>query len=357
MLFGRKIAHSSNKVPRGSELEVCTLRLSEHEAPCLISFDVRPKGLNPGPLEVLVEKAGEKEAVKKGGRSFLLRTAGEYKIKVRNLAEFEQEVEYIFSRKRVKRLSSVGNSYYGVMRLGRRCFLITDGSKFYVLKKLSDIWHFLEREKFSGVRAWLYLSSLGLKGIPRLLQLNVEHKFVVYEYVEGEPLSLIIERRRRCREGERARVDRLLLEALQDVAKVMSEVSKHRILHRDLKPRHIILSGGKTYVIDWELSCMLGECTLSVGTNPYASPEAFQRNYSEKSDVYSFGVIMDEAFIWEMSRETIIGTSEGVAASVKNLIEKATKGKPEERPSFEEISKELEELLKNGEKVEFKSNL
>lgn len=346
-MFGREIVQSSRKVPRGGELEAYTLRLNEHEVPCLISFEVRPKGLHPGPVEVLVEGAEGEKAVKRESRSFLLHTAGEYKIKVRNLAEFEQEVEYIFSHKRVKRLSSLSSSYYGVVRLGRRCFLVTDGSKFFVLKKLSDVWQFLEREKFSGVRAWLYLSSLGLEGIPKLLQLDVKRKFIVYEYVEGKPLSLIIERRRRCREEKRAEMDRLLLKALRDVAKVMNEVSKHRILHRDLKPRHIIFSDEKTYVIDWELSCMLGECTLSVGTYPYAPPEAFQRNYNEKSDVYSFGVIMDEAFIWEMPRETIIRSSERVASPVRNLVEKATKGKPEERPSFEEISKELDNILKN----------
>ena len=209
MQLGKVVARSSRKVQRG-EQELHALHLSEHEVPCPITFNIEIPREPYGPLEVYVESAeGEKVlAVPVRGSkriSFILHTLGEYKVKVRNTREYELEIKYVLSRMKVEKLLSMSTSYYKVRRLGKRSLLITDGEKLLVKKDLAELWRILGEEKFSGVLAWLDLNSQGNEAVPKLLQLNTEYKYLVYEYVEGKPFSLIVKEREKYKEEKGSR--------------------------------------------------------------------------------------------------------------------------------------------------------
>lgn len=93
-----------------------------------------------------------------------------------------------------------------------------------------------------------------------------------------------------------------------DIAKACQAIHKHNIIHGDLKPHNVLLTGdgddergwiGK--IADFGLSVKIkrGEHHVSGiqhGTEGYVAPEVLQtRRMVKASDVYSFGIIM-----WEM---------------------------------------------------------
>lgn len=93
-----------------------------------------------------------------------------------------------------------------------------------------------------------------------------------------------------------------------DIAKACQAIHKHNIIHGDLKPHNVLLTGdsddergwiGK--IADFGLSVKIkrGEQHVSGiqhGTEGYVAPEVLQtRRMVKASDVYSFGIIM-----WEM---------------------------------------------------------
>lgn len=93
-----------------------------------------------------------------------------------------------------------------------------------------------------------------------------------------------------------------------DIAKACQAIHKHNIIHGDLKPHNVLLTGdgedergwiGK--IADFGLSVKIkrGERHVSGiqhGTEGYVAPEVLQtRRMVKASDVYSFGIIM-----WEM---------------------------------------------------------
>jgi len=128
--------------------------------------------------------------------------------------------------------------------------------------------------------------------------------FIVMEYVQGEPLSKLIEMRK-LSEADVCRIGR-------GVAEALAEAHEKGIVHRDIKPDNIIVNGQRVKVLDFGIAKRVGLETampssdaptafvtqqgMIVGTVHYMSPEqALGKPLDARSDIFSLGVVMYEA--------------------------------------------------------------
>jgi serine/threonine-protein kinase len=125
---------------------------------------------------------------------------------------------------------------------------------------------------------------------------------IVMEYVEGQPLSLILEAGA-LPSGQVSRLG-------SQIARAMAVAHGHGIVHRDLKPANILVTpGGEVKITDFGLSQRAapppeGDATVEweyaergkiAGTPGYMSPEQSRGEpATPRSDVFSLGVVLYE---------------------------------------------------------------
>ncbi len=116
--------------------------------------------------------------------------------------------------------------------------------------------------------------------------------YYVMPYIEGESL-----RDRLDREGKLPLED--LIRLTDEVAAALSYAHEQGIVHRDVKPENIMLSGGRAVVADFGIARAVtaagGErltgTGFAIGTPAYMSPEQAMglEEVDARSDVYSMG--------------------------------------------------------------------
>ncbi len=142
--------------------------------------------------------------------------------------------------------------------------------------------------------------------------------FIVMEYVQGDPLTKFI-RERSLTEADVCRIGR-------GVAEALAEAHDKGIVHRDIKPDNIIVSGQRVKVLDFGIAKHFGlepvnanaptafvtQQGMIVGTVHYMSPEqALGKPLDPRTDIFSLGVVLYEAitgklpFVGETVTETI----------------------------------------------------
>ena len=124
--------------------------------------------------------------------------------------------------------------------------------------------------------------------------------FIVMEYVDGEPLSKVFQRG--VAEADLCRIGR-------SVADALAEAHAKGIVHRDIKPDNIIVSGPRVKVLDFGIAKQVGGAVASnaptapfltqegmvLGTIHYMSPEqALGKALDPRSDIFSLGVVLYE---------------------------------------------------------------
>ncbi|HEY8722818.1 MAG TPA: protein kinase [Gaiellaceae bacterium] len=121
------------------------------------------------------------------------------------------------------------------------------------------------------------------------------HQFIVFEYIAGENLKQLIQRR-----GP-APVTTALELAMQ-IARGLSFAHQQGLVHRDIKPQNILLNGdGEAKVTDFGIARSLDvqqgmtQTGTVLGTSDYIAPEQAQgQRVDEHTDVYSLGVVLYE---------------------------------------------------------------
>jgi serine/threonine-protein kinase len=123
--------------------------------------------------------------------------------------------------------------------------------------------------------------------------------YLVMEYVEGEPLTRILER-------EKALPANRVVDIGHQVAEALVAAHELGIVHRDLKPDNIIIAPGKNgrviaKVVDFGIAKAIADgpnesltrTGLVIGTPEYMSPEQLLGDpVDSRSDIYSLGCIV-----------------------------------------------------------------
>lgn len=179
--------------------------------------------------------------------------------------------------------------------------------------------------------------------------------FIVMEFVAGEPLSALI-RKKTLSEADVCRIGR-------GVAEALAEAHEKGVIHRDIKPDNIIVSGQRVKVLDFGIAKRVGlqhaahddptafvtQQGMILGTVHYMSPEqALGKTLDARTDIFSLGVVLYEAatgklpFAGETITETItqivrdeaeapIRLNPAISAGLNAIIERCLKKKREDR--------------------------
>jgi len=126
--------------------------------------------------------------------------------------------------------------------------------------------------------------------------------FIAMEFVDGESLTNLI--KRGISEAELCRIGR-------SVADALAEAHAKGIVHRDIKPDNIIVSGTRVKVLDFGIAKQVGPAAsasdaptasymtqqgMILGTIHYMSPEqALGKPLDGRTDIFSLGIILYEA--------------------------------------------------------------
>ncbi|HEX6573855.1 MAG TPA: serine/threonine-protein kinase [Gemmatimonadaceae bacterium] len=145
-----------------------------------------------------------------------------------------------------------------------------------------------------------FASELEHPQIPKVLDSGVVNDvpFYTMTYVEGESLRAKLDRERQLPIDEVTKIT-------QEVIKPISYAHAHGIIHRDVKPANILLSGDTVFVLDLGVArAIVASSTedsltstgVAVGTPAYMSPEQAlaDHNIDKRSDIYSLGCVVYE---------------------------------------------------------------
>src|SRR2546421_10499360 len=120
-------------------------------------------------------------------------------------------------------------------------------------------------------------------------------QFIVFEYVDGENLKQLIQRRGPA-------PVKTALELAKQIAQALSFAHQQGLVHRDVKPQNVLLNGdGTAKVTDFGIARSLDvqhgmtQTGTVLGTSDYIAPEQAQgQAVDEQTDVYSLGVVLYE---------------------------------------------------------------
>ena len=194
---------------------------------------------------------------------------------------------------------------------------------------------------------------------------DAELPFYVMPLVTGESL-----RDRLRRDGRLSLEESLRLAA--EVTDALAYAHEHQVVHRDVKPDNVMLSGGHAVVMDFGIAKAVGEARedatltgegISLGTPAYMAPEqaAGERTVDHRADVYAVGALLFEmlsgsppfAGSWQqIVREKMAKDAPSLAsrwpdapAPLVRLVARCLSRDPAERPSSaESLLRELRML-------------
>ncbi len=174
--------------------------------------------------------------------------------------------------------------------------------------------------------------------------------YMAFEYVEGGDLTQLVDKGATSPEQT--------LSIVRQVAHALDYAHSKGVIHRDIKPGNILISGQDRYLLtDFGIAKRqnLSDVTafgVTMGTMNYMSPEALANPSAidARSDLYGLGVVMFELLTgkrWNsrVAKQDPREVNPKVPRSLSEICRKATAPEPDARyQSAEQFIKELENL-------------
>ena len=188
------------------------------------------------------------------------------------------------------------------------------------------------------------------------IHLKGEIKFIDMEYIEGGDLEDLL-----LSFPDRKIPEEKVIKLIEQISKGMSDIHKHRIIHKDLKPQNIMLTkSGDIKIMDFGISetfrsskSRLKETSRS-GTPVYMSPEQLLgKDVGRESDIWSFGLLIYELLsgkqlyngqsttevMMQIKERPDYESIEGISNKINRLLQKCIKYDYKDRfRNFGEIS-------------------
>lgn len=197
---------------------------------------------------------------------------------------------------------------------------------------------------------------------------------IMTEYVRGGSLAAYLRNRRRLNADTRLPTLSLRerCQLALHAANGMAYLHEKQVVHFDLKPDNLLVDGEGEHVTvkvaDFGLSkhkwnSYVSNCRDLRGTLPYMAPElvANPEQVSEKADIWSMGVVMWEMYTLDVpfrelqAQQILHGLMHGnlhlalretCEPEWRGLVEACMDANPVNRPSFRQLAKHLDEVIK-----------
>lgn len=161
--------------------------------------------------------------------------------------------------------------------------------------------------------------------------------WVVEEYIDGESLQELWERGERFSAAE-------IKAMLREMSEGLAALHRAGVVHRDIKPAHILRQGGRLRLIDFDAARLMRDDaapdTRHLGTVGYAPPEQYGYGQTDgRSDVYALGVTFEKLL------------KDGEGGAVRRVLRRAQAVDPAARyASVEQLACALrrEDFLRRG---------
>lgn len=164
--------------------------------------------------------------------------------------------------------------------------------------------------------------------------------YYVMPYLRGESLRDWLSREEKLPIGDAVRM-------LRDVADGLAEAHRHGLVHRDIKPDNVMISGNHAVVMDFGVAKAVSSATgpqnlttagIALGTPAYMAPEqvAAAPDIDHRTDIYAIGVLGYELLA---GRPPFLGASaqEVLAAHITASPEPLTTHRADTPPGLEAL--------------------
>lgn len=210
-------------------------------------------------------------------------------------------------------------------------------------------------DKNTTLREIEFLNQLNHPGLPRIVDVidTKESLFVVMDYVEGETLKKILQKKGTLSQE-------IVIKCGLQIIEILSYLHSQNppVIYRDLKPSNIMLTPqGRIKIIDFGIAREYKnefEDTTILGTTGFAPPEQFTGKTDTRSDIYSFGATIYQLLTGQnMKRDPVIKKITDINSSLSTGLEavilKCTRQNPEER--YQSVE-ELKTAFRNYKKMD-----
>jgi len=199
-------------------------------------------------------------------------------------------------REQYKRIKELGSGSFGTVYLVQH----RDDKDVLHVAKTIKLPHISDKEREAALHEASYLQKVSHPNVIAYVTCFLEEKrlHIVMEYADKGDLGRKIKRRR---DESRPLSESSVMRYVVQLALALEHVHSHKILHRDVKPMNIFLTGPdeKVKLGDFGVARIIDSQThgaeTQIGTPYYLPPEVLNmEKYGNSSELWALGVVMYE---------------------------------------------------------------